>query len=103
MPTAEWERALQEHDEFEIHPAAQRFLAEFGGLYVPDRGAGITMRRMEIGELAGAELYPLGTCSRRNWYLGMAPTGAVYIGRDDVLLLAENGDQALEKLVEGIR
>ncbi|WP_419995879.1 SUKH-3 domain-containing protein [Streptomyces boninensis] len=120
VPTAEWERALQEHDEFEIHPAAQRFLAEFGGLYIPDRGAGITMGRAEIDlnpalarwdreiydalrELAGVELYPLGMTDRRNWYLGMTPTGAVYIGRDDVLLLAEDGDRALEKIIQGIK
>ncbi|WP_263303353.1 hypothetical protein [Streptomyces sp. 135] len=36
-------------------------------------------------------------------YLGMAPGGTVYRGVDDVEFLAENGDEALRKLIEGIR
>lgn len=56
-----------------------------------------------LSEEAGADLYPIGESDRRNSYLGIAPNGAVYIGMDNVTLLAETADRALEKLVEGIR
>ncbi|WP_434594663.1 SUKH-3 domain-containing protein [Streptomyces sp. A5-4] len=99
VPTAAWESALREHDGFEVHEAARRFLAEFGGLVVPDRGAGRTMARMEfnlnpalatwdaeifevLSEEAGAYLYPVGMIDRRNSYLGMAPDGRAFTGMD---------------------
>ncbi|MFF3767746.1 SUKH-3 domain-containing protein, partial [Streptomyces sp. NPDC001922] len=116
VPTAEWERVLQEHDEFEIHPDAQRFLAEFGGLSVTEVIVGaITVVRSEVSfdptlaqwdqeifevlsEQAGAELYPVGMTGNRNAYLGMTSAGTVYTGMDDAYFLAESGDQALEKI-----
>ncbi|MDJ0464430.1 SUKH-3 domain-containing protein [Streptomyces sp. H27-C3] len=120
ISTAAWESALHEHDGFEIHEAARRFLAEFGGLAVPARGAGRTMARMEINldptlatwdaeifevlsEEAGSYLYPIGMIDRRNGYLGMAPDGTVFTGMDSVTFFADNADEALEKLIEGIR
>jgi hypothetical protein len=120
VSTHEWETALRERGEFEIHDAARRFLAEFGGLESTERGPGKTMARMGfkldptvaewedeifdvLSEEAGAELYPIGEADRRNSYLGIAPDGAVYIGRDSVTRLAATAEEALEKLVEGIR
>jgi hypothetical protein len=118
VPTTEWERILHKHDGFEIHEAARRFLTEFGGLASLDRGPGKTMARLgfrldplaaqrdhEIFEVLSEEayLYPIGEADRRNSYLGIAPNGAVYIGMDSVTLLADTGDEALEKLIEGIR
>ncbi|MFH8613253.1 SUKH-3 domain-containing protein [Streptomyces sp. NPDC018029] len=120
VPTAEWERVLHEHGGFEIHEAARLFLAEFGGLACEERGPGRTMARMGfrldplaaewddeifdvLSEEAGAYLYPVGEADRRNSYLGIAPDGKVYIGMDSVTLLADTGDEALEKLIEGIR
>ncbi|MER7570301.1 SUKH-3 domain-containing protein [Streptomyces sp. NPDC126514] len=118
--TVEWENTLREHGGFEMHEAARRFLAEFGGLESGERGPGKTMARMGfaldptvaewddeifdvLSEQAGADLYPIGAVDRRNHYLGIASNGAVYVGMDSVMLLAETADEALEKLVEGIR
>ncbi len=120
VSTQEWESTLHEHGGFEIHEAARRFLTEFGGLAVPSRGPGKTMAKVEfrldpltaewddeiydaLSEEAGAYLYPIGAADRGNSYLGIAPNGAVYTGMDSVYPLAETGDEALEKLVEGIR
>ncbi|MCL7424174.1 SUKH-3 domain-containing protein [Streptomyces sp. YS415] len=120
VSTVEWENTLSEHGGFEIHEAARRFLAEFGGLESKERGPGKTMARMGftldptlaewddeifdvLSEEAGTDLYPIGEADRRNLYLGIAPNGAVYVGMDSVTLLAETADEALEKLVEGIR
>lgn len=120
VPTEEWEGVLREHGGFEIHEAARRFLAEFGGLESTERGPGKTMARMGfrldptaaewddeifdvLSEEAGVDLYPIGEADRRNAYLGIAPNGAVYIGMDSVTLLADTPEQALEKLAEGIR
>lgn len=120
VSTAEWENTLREHGGFEIHEAARRFLAEFGGLESTERGPGQTMARMGftldptvaeweeeifdvLSEEAGTNLYPIGEADRRNLYLGIAPNGEVYVGMDSVTQLAETADEALEKLVEGIR
>ncbi|MEV5254610.1 SUKH-3 domain-containing protein [Streptomyces werraensis] len=120
VSTEEWENALKERGGFEMHEAARRFLAEFGGLESTARGPGRTMARMGfsldptaaewedeifdvLSEEAGTDLYPIGEADRRNSFLGIAPTGAVYIGRDSVVLLAHTAEEALEKLIEGIR
>lgn len=120
VSTTEWESTLRERGGFEIHHAARRFLAEFGGLLIDVHGPGKTMGKAPVrldplaaewedeifdvlSEEAGASLYPVGETDRRNNYLGIAPSGAVYIGMDSVRLLADTGDEALEKLIEGIR
>ncbi len=117
VPTATWESILREHDGFEIHEAAQQFLAEFGALAV-ERGQNWPKAWREfrldpllakwdheifevLSEEVGADLYPLGMADRRNQYLGMAPHGKVYVGMDYVSLLADTGDKAIEKLIEG--
>ncbi|WP_367130336.1 SUKH-3 domain-containing protein [Saccharothrix sp. HUAS TT1] len=118
VPTDGWESLLRERGGFEAHDAARRFLAEFGGLAVPARGPGVTSAKLSftldpsaaewddeifdyLSQEAGAPLYPLGEVDRRNSYLGMAPDGSVYLGMDSVMHLAESGDLALERLVEG--
>jgi hypothetical protein len=121
VSTEEWERILKEGDEdFVIHDAARGFLREFGGLAVDQKGPGITMARSPfrldptvakwdyeifemLSEEAEAYLYPIGDAARGNNYLGMSPSGAVYWGMDDVRLLAETADEALDKLVQGIQ
>ncbi len=117
MSAAEWERGLQEHDGFEIHPMAQRFLAEFGGLNVTRLYVGtFTEVRAEVvldpalakgnresfdvlSADVGAELYPLGMTANRRAYLGMTSAGTVYAGMTDACFLGESGDQALDRLV----
>jgi hypothetical protein len=53
-------------------------------------------------EETGVPLFPLGDTDRGNAYLTMAPDGAVYMGMDYPRKLADTGDRALAKLVEGI-
>lgn len=119
VSTQEWERVLHEEDEgFELHDAARRFFAEFGGLQINQQGPGRTMHRSSFrldplvakwdfeiidvqSEETGTYLYPIGDADRGNFYLTMAANGAVYHGMDYVRLLADTGDKALEKLVEG--
>jgi len=120
VSTAEWERILRENDEgFAAHDAARRFLAEFGGLTINVNGPGKTMTRSPIrldpllakwdfeiidvqSEEMGTYLYPLGDTHRGNFYLTMAANGAVYVGLDYPRLLADSGDEALSKLIEGV-
>ncbi|MDW4911143.1 SUKH-3 domain-containing protein [Streptomyces sp. ADMS] len=121
VPTGGWEGILHEADEgFVIHEAARRFLSEFGGLEIDQRGPGRTMARSpfrldpslakwdyEIFEVlsdeAEADLYPIGDLGQGNLYLGMSQSGAVYMGMDSVELLADTADGALDKLIQGIR
>ena len=121
VPTADWERTLRAADEgFEMHDAARQFLTEFGGLEIHQKGPGRTMARSPfrlnplvakwdyeifdvLGEEAGTYLYPIGDAEGSTSYLGMAPNGAVYLGMDSVWLLANTGDEALDKLIQGIR
>lgn len=120
VPTAEWERSLYEEDEgFVMHEAARRFLAEFGGMTINVYGPGRTMSRSPVrldplvarwdfeiidvqSEEMGTYLYPLGDTDRGNAYLTMAANGVVYMGMDYPKLLADSGDQALSKLIEGL-
>ncbi|MGW7076864.1 SUKH-3 domain-containing protein [Streptomyces sp. NPDC054866] len=121
VSTETWERTLHEADEdFEMHEAARNFLREFGGLEINQKGPGRTAPRSpfrldplvakwdceifdDLGEQAGVYLYPIGDTGRGVTYLGMAADGAVHVGMDSVQFIAENGDRALEKLIEGVR
>jgi hypothetical protein len=120
VPVTTWESILLESGEYEIHDAARRFLAEFGHLGIPPRAPLDTMPWTDfqldpllamwdaeilddLGEQAGADLYPLGMVDRRNRYLAMAEDGAVYMGMDSVSLWAATPDEALEKLTRPVR
>ncbi|MEU1871962.1 SUKH-3 domain-containing protein [Streptomyces sp. NPDC019793] len=116
-----WEREMQEADDgYVMHDAVRRFLAEFGGLEVSQRGPGVNAARSPfridpssakwdfeiidaLSEDAEVYLYPVGELSQGNSYLVMAESGAFYLGMDDVELLADTADAALDKLVRGIR
>ncbi|MDN3024790.1 SUKH-3 domain-containing protein [Streptomyces sp. S.PB5] len=120
VPTATWESVLLLHGEFEIHEAARRFLAEFGGVGVPFREPWDSMPWGEfrldplmalwddeifddLSEQAGTYLYPVGMVDRRNQYLGIAETGEVYVGMDSVALLAPTPDEAMQRLTRRVR
>lgn len=55
----------------------------------------------DLSEQAGTSLCPIGMVDHGNFYLAMAPSGAVYVGMDCVRLLAETSDEALDKLIRG--
>ncbi|WP_435222826.1 SUKH-3 domain-containing protein [Streptomyces sp. Tue6028] len=120
IPVTTWESILLETGEYEMHDAARRFLAEFGHVGIPSRAPLDTMPWMDfqldplqamwdaeilddLGEQAGADLYPLGMVDRRNRYLAMADDGAVYTGMDTVSLWAATPDEALERLTSPVR
>lgn len=120
VSTADWERRLHEDDEgFVLHDAARRFLGEFGDLEISQRGPGRSAARSpfrldplaalyeseifdDLSEQVGERLYPLGAIDGGVSFLCMAATGAVFTGMDDPHLLARSGDEALNKLIEGI-
>lgn len=120
VPTATWESVLRLHGEFEIHEAARRFLAEFGGVGIPFREPWDSMPWGEfrldpllalwdeeifddLSEQAGTYLYPIGMVDRRNQYLGIAEDGAVYVGMDSIALLAPTPDEAMQRLTRRVR
>ncbi len=120
VPTGTWETVLRQTGEYEMHSAARTFLAEFGYLGIPFRAPAGTMPWIEfrldplmamwdaeiiddLGEQAGADLYPLGMVDRRNNYLAMTEDGAVYSGMDSATLFAPTPDEAMAKLTRPIR
>ncbi len=56
-----------------------------------------------LSEEVGTYLCPVGDAFRGNQYLGMAESGALYAGMDSAELLADDADEALDKLIRGIR
>ncbi|MDX3751161.1 SUKH-3 domain-containing protein [Streptomyces sp. AK08-02] len=120
VPTATWESILHQQGEFEMHEAAQRFLAEFGCVGVPHREPRDSMPWGEfrldpllamwddeilddLSEQAGTYLYPVGMIDRTNQYVGVAEDGAVYVGMDSVRLLAATPDEAMAEMTRKIR
>ncbi|WP_367045062.1 SUKH-3 domain-containing protein [Streptomyces sp. Je 1-332] len=116
VPTVTWESILRERGGFVAHEAAQRFLAEFGGLHNDGWPAGpdtakspfrvdplraqwdrATFHRYSTE--AGVSLYPVGQANNRTSYLAVAENGAVYLGEEEIRLLAPSGDEALDRLV----
>jgi hypothetical protein len=121
VSTAQWEQDLQEADEgYVAHAAARRFLSEFGGLEIDQKGPGRTVARLPfrldptlakwdyeifeyLSEEVGTSLYPVGDVSWGNFYLGISEAGAVYMGMDSAELLGDTADAALDHLIQGIR
>jgi len=112
-----WVAAL-ESEGFRIHPAAQRFLTEFGGLTIHVDGPGVTRykepfslyptscsgeedRITDWGRELGKTFYPLGAFGQRSFFIVMDSDGEVFLMMDDVGALGP-GDTALEKLISGI-
>lgn len=79
-----------------MHDAAERFLAEFGGLTFDLSGPGLSMARQpfeldpllclgeddrfaEWGEVIGRSLFPLGELDKGRFFLGIDETGEVYL------------------------
>jgi hypothetical protein len=102
-----------------MHPAAEAFLSEFGGLNVDIRGAGRTKARepfeldpslcsgeddrfLEWGSDLGRSLYPLGELDRGRFFLGMDEHAVIYLV-EAWLASFGPGDHGLSALCEGIR
>ncbi|WP_199810386.1 MULTISPECIES: SUKH-3 domain-containing protein [unclassified Streptomyces] len=117
VDTSGWRERL-EADGFRIHPAAEQFLREFGGLTVGPGGPGITRAREafefdpllalgeddrfgEWGEEIGRQLFPLGELDHGHAFLGLDERGELYAV---VNWLARFGrmPEAMENLVLGV-
>ena len=115
----EWTRELSS-DGFEIFPEAERVLSEFGGLNVhqdapgvncarepfrvaPTLAAGESDRFGEFAEYLKTTLYPLGEASGGHYFLAIGKNGQVFLLMQDIRLLGQNIEEALEKLILGIQ
>jgi SUKH-3 immunity protein len=115
-------RATLEKAGFTLHPLAQRFLEEFGGLEVQhphakvrsvtdrfklDVGGALKMFdpswvREDYSRRAGAPLCVIGHSHRGYMVLAMAPDGQVYAGFDQALVrVGDSGEAAIENLCSG--
>lgn len=114
---APWREQL-EADGFHIHPSAETFLREFGGLSVGHSGPGITRAREpfeldpllalgeadrfgEWGQEIGRRLYPLGELDHGHAFLGLDEQGELYVVANWLARLGRMPD-AMENLVLGV-
>ncbi|HET6948786.1 MAG TPA: SUKH-3 domain-containing protein [Acidimicrobiales bacterium] len=103
---------------FAMFPAAEAALREFGGLAVDQHGPGIDRARepFELDPLLawgeedrfelfadeyGVTLFPLGEAAGSHYFLAVDPGGRTFLVMDDIQLIAESFDDALESLILG--
>lgn len=115
---AEWRRKLEKPNGFQMSPAAERALEEFGGLRVDYQGPGLECARGGFDldpELAAGEedrfkdfrdhvrgnLFPLGEAFNGQSFLAMDETGRVYLLGDSIQLVANDIYSALDSLLVG--
>ena len=112
----EWTEQLG--DGFALSEPAAAALGEFGGLEVDQAGPGEAWARerfeldptLALGEddrfqlytdEYGMALFPLGEAYASYYFLAIDPIGRTYLVMDDIKLIAESFDEALESLVHG--
>lgn len=117
VDTAVWRVPLEESG-FVFPEAAERFLAEFGGLSVDDHGPGITSAResfefdplLAFGEddrfgdwsaSLGRVLAPLGELDGGRFFLGIDEQGVIYLVASWLARFG-SGDEGLENLILGV-
>ncbi|MCK8499503.1 SUKH-3 domain-containing protein [Myxococcus fulvus] len=115
---SKWVHTLREKGGFEVFPAAERVLREFGGLSVEQRGPGVTSaresfsldpllgvngRRMfgRYAEFLGVSLYPLGTAFAGDMYLVVAEDDRVFGIGEEAWLVGRGIVEALDTLLVG--
>lgn len=103
---------------FQLFPAAETALKRYGGIHVRQNGAGVETAResfelnplLVIGEedrfeqhasRLGQSLYPLGEAGNGHVFLAIDPSGRVFALMEDLWLLGETMEAALETLVLG--
>ena len=114
-----WRASLLASDGIEIFPSAERALLEFGGLEFHEQGPGESRSRepftldptlclyesdrfSELSPQVNTRLYPLGEAEGGLCFLAVGENGRIYFVMQDIELLAEDIDQALEKLIRGL-
>ncbi|NPC48128.1 hypothetical protein D7X99_13865 [Corallococcus sp. AB032C] len=113
-----WRDALKAQGGFEIFPAAERVLSEFGGLDIKQGGPGITARRQSfvldpiVGirdrdflrryeKFLGVELYPIGRTFEDDMLLVVASDGRVFGVTEGVYLIGIGIVDAMDALLVG--
>ncbi len=101
-----------------MHEAAEKFLAEFGGLTFEYGGPGISRARepfeldpllglgeedrfREWGELIGASLFPIGELDQGRYFLGLDGAGEIYLVADWLARFGA-GMSGVESLILGV-
>lgn len=101
---------------FEMFPTAERILLEFGGLRVDEYGPGETCAQEPFvvdptvaafeqelfryfSTLVNTRLYPLGEVDNGHNYWAIGENKQVYLLMNDIQLLGDNIDEALENLI----
>lgn len=117
---SQWKLELEKSDGWEIFPAAEKVLLEFGGLKIDQNGAGQTCARepFEINPTLAiyesdrfgdcevelkTKLYPLGEAANRYYFLVIGEDGRVFLIMTDIHLIGETFDEALENLIIGVQ
>ncbi|GGU67709.1 SUKH-3 domain-containing protein [Lentzea flava] len=117
VDTAVWRVPLEESG-FVFPEAAERFLAEFGGLSVDHGGPGLTRAKEpfefdpllalgeddrfgEWGASVGRVIAPLGELDRGRFFLGIDENSVIYLVADWLASFGA-GDEGLEHLVLGV-
>ena len=119
----DWRRQLAQQGGFRMHPHAETFLREFGGLTIEVRGAGQDFARSPFDvhpQLAAGEddrlgafaskveevegsLFPLGEIDHGHEFLTMDEAGGFWSVMDEIRWLGSTPEEAIIGLVEGIR
>lgn len=114
-----WRAQLLRSDGFEMFPSAERALLEFGGLKIDQQGTGQTCARESFAldptvalyendrfgdfvAVLNTRLYPLGEAVGGHYFLTIGENERVYLLMQNVELLGNNIDEALENLIVGV-
>lgn len=107
-----------EAEGFVMHAAAEKFLSEFGGLFVDIHGSGVSCARVPFeldpmlcsgewdrfadwGGALGKLFFPIGELDYGHFFLAIDEEGILYLIVDVVEQLAAN-EKGLEMLIRGI-
>ncbi len=119
VDTTEWRTRIEASGLVSMHQAAQRILAEFGGLTFEHGGRGISRARepfelnpllalgeedrfAEWGEVIEKSLFPIGELDQGRYFLGCDESGGVYLVADWLAYFGENR-QAIDNLIIGVQ
>ncbi|MGY4740077.1 SUKH-3 domain-containing protein [Streptomyces sp. ATMOS53] len=111
-----WKEQLS---DFTWHPAAERFLTEFGGMAVDVSGRGVNVARepfeidpelavgeegafQQLSERFGRKFFPIGEIGRGEFLLAIDEDGVLYLLAAWAFRLGPS-DEALENLINGVK
>lgn len=115
---AEWRNILENSKGFRMSPAAATALEEFGGIRVSAHGPGAECARggfdldpaLAVGEedrfdgfgkQYDLDLFPLGEAFDGHAFLGIDRLGRVYLVGDDIRVLGNSIEIALDAILDG--